>query len=85
MMGDHAELALAEEFACWPYDKESLENVWIKRRMSKTYWHCKDGRRLKIDDMELEHVRRCVAMMERQCQQYTNAYKVMSKRLSSPQ
>jgi hypothetical protein len=83
MMGEFAEMALEQEWALWAEDVR--ENIWLKRRMSKTYWHCKDGRRLKIADMDLEHVRRCVAMMERQGQQYTNAYKVMSKRLSSPQ
>ena len=85
-MGEYAELAL--EF--WTEDELEAKyrrkvDVWLKRRESSTHWHCKDGTVLLIAEMEERHVRNCLAMLERAGQTWTNAYKALADRLTSPQ
>jgi hypothetical protein len=84
-VGEYAELALDyENFPKVSSRRGSSRSIWLSLRESSTHWHCKDGTVLLIAEMEESHINNCMRMMERAGQTWTNAYKAMYAKVSSP-
>ena len=56
-MGEYAEMYLEGE---WEF-----ESQWSKAQIDYTTWVCRDGRRIKLQDMGDGHLERTIAMLKR--------------------
>lgn len=72
-MGEYAEMALEQEIANFGF---SVFQDW-------RYWKCKDGRVIKICDMEDSHLKNTIAMLEKNASSYPAWLKEMRRELAS--